>query len=129
MSNVWVIFEYMDRLPLVSLSILLKEIQIIHQNQVVTNFKNAIIKEQLAGTLEADSLEFEEFKTRERQVNIGIFASFTYNNRLKDKKLYEDLHKQFQMAFRVISLQKPRHYQIFKAFLFTEKFTLPDETA
>lgn len=31
MSQVWVFLEYMDRLPLIGLSILLKEIQLIHQ--------------------------------------------------------------------------------------------------
>lgn len=31
MSQVWLFMEYMDRLPLIGLSILLKEIQLIHQ--------------------------------------------------------------------------------------------------
>lgn len=30
MSQVWVFLEFMDRLPLIGLSILLKEIQLIH---------------------------------------------------------------------------------------------------
>ena len=33
------------------------------------------------------------------------------------------------MAFRVITLQKPRLLTILKAFLETEKFSLPNETA
>lgn len=31
MSQVWLFLEFMDRLPLIGLSILLKEIQLIHQ--------------------------------------------------------------------------------------------------
>ena len=38
MSQVWVFMEYMDRLPLIGLSILLKEIQLIHQQFVVGQY-------------------------------------------------------------------------------------------
>ena len=44
MASVWIFFEHMDRLPLVGLSILLKEIQLIHQQYVVSNFQSAVEK-------------------------------------------------------------------------------------
>ena len=35
LSQVWIFLEFMDRLPLIGLSILLKEIQLIHQQFAV----------------------------------------------------------------------------------------------
>ena len=61
MSNVWVMFEYMDKLPLVSLSILLKEIQLIHQQFIVSNFKNALIKDELERNMDASKDEINLF--------------------------------------------------------------------
>ena len=48
MSQVWVFLEFMDRLPLIGLSILLKEIQLIHQQFVVSRFANAVEKDKRA---------------------------------------------------------------------------------
>ena len=42
MASVWLFFEHIDRLPMVGLSILLKEIQLIHQQYVVSNFQAAL---------------------------------------------------------------------------------------
>ena len=42
MSQVWVFLEYMDRLPLIGLSILLKEIQLIHQQFVVGQYSRVV---------------------------------------------------------------------------------------
>ena len=45
MSQVWLFLEFMDRLPLIGLSILLKEIQLIHQQYAANQFRNACEKE------------------------------------------------------------------------------------
>ena len=71
LASVWVFFEHLDRLPLVGLSILLKEIQLIHEQQIVTNFEQAVEKNMMSKETQ-QMLDFEEKPPR---VHIGIFAS------------------------------------------------------
>ena len=59
MASVWIFFEHMDRLPLVGLSILLKEIQLIHQQYIVSNFQSALEKNQ-AAKKDQTGLDFDD---------------------------------------------------------------------
>lgn len=129
MSQVWVFLEFMDRLPLIGLSILLKEIQLIHQQFVVSRFASAVEKDQRAkaGIQEDDDLE--EALSRKPIINIGIFGSIQHVLPIKKPEFCDELLKQVRTSFRVIHLSKPDMSYLFKSYLFMEKFQIPDDIA
>ena len=61
----------MDHLPLVGLSILLKEIQLIHQQYIVSNFQSALEKNMTAKQ-DQNGIDFDDSSPK---INIGIFGS------------------------------------------------------
>lgn len=129
MSQVWVFLEFMDRLPLIGLSILLKEIQLIHQQFVVSRFANAVEKDKRAQAGIPEDGDLEEALSRKPIINIGIFGSIQHVLPIKKPEFCDELLKQVRTSFRVIHLCKPDMNYLFKSYLFMEKFQIPDDIA
>ena len=129
MSQVWVFLEFMDRLPLIGLSILLKEIQLIHQQFAATQFKDAVHKEANKHIQMTDEEELQEILRRKPVINVGIFGSIQHTLAIKKPHICEELIKQVRTSFRTVKLQKPDLKYLFTTFLSMENFTLPFDTA
>ena len=115
----------MDKLPLIGLSILLKEIQLIHQQFVTNQFSNAVQKERkrIEGVVEEE--ELEQILRRRPTINIGIFGSIQHMLPIQKPTISQEFVKQIRTSFRVIKLSKPDMNYLFKSYLFMENFTLP----
>ena len=125
MSQVWIFLEFMDRLPLIGLSILLKEIQLIHQQFVVSQFRAAVEKEEkkVAGIVEEEDLN--QILKKRPVINVGIFGSIQHTLRAQKPEICTELLQQVRTSFRVISLEKPDMKYLFKSYLSMENFALP----
>ena len=48
MANTWVFFEHFDNLPIEKLQIVIKEIQLLHEQFIVSGFSRNLMKERIA---------------------------------------------------------------------------------
>jgi hypothetical protein len=82
MANTWVFFEHIDHLPLEKLQIVIKEIQLLHEQFIVSCFTRNLLKERIAKQAGIDftqmsSASIAGANKKNQMVTLGIFASTT----------------------------------------------------
>ena len=82
MANTWVFFEHIDHLPLEKLQIIIKEIQLLHEQFIVSCFTRNLLKERIAKQAGIDftqmsSASIAGANKKNQMVTLGIFASTT----------------------------------------------------
>jgi len=73
MADTWLFFEHLDKLRLTTLTIFLKEVQLLHEQFIISNFNRNILKERLLKSEASKILKDMEVSPTMR--TLGIFCS------------------------------------------------------
>ena len=73
MADTWIFFEHLDKLSLTTLTTFLKEVQLLQQQFIISNFNKNLIKNRNINQTQQQILENMEVTPTMR--TLGIFAS------------------------------------------------------